>query len=65
MFKERSAPTTAHESGPEPVRLEREVGGDQGKSLQRDAIYGNEGVPPLADGRQRGRDIPVELRDLV
>ena len=65
MFKERSAPMTAYESGPEPVRLGREMGGDQGKNLQRDAIYGNEGIPPLADGRQRDRDIPVKLRNLV
>ena len=65
MLKEYSAPTTAYESDPEPVRLGREMGGNQGKNLQRDAVYGNEGVPPLADGRQNGRDIPVKLRNLV
>ena len=55
----------AYEGGSEPVRLGGEMGGDEGKNLQRDAIYGNEGIPPLADGRQRDRYIPVKLRNLV
>ena len=65
MFKECSAPMAAYEGGSEPVRLGGEMGGDEGKNLQRDAIYGNERVPPLADGCQRGRDIPVKLINLV
>ena len=38
------------------------MGGDKGKDLQWDAVDRNEGVPPLADGDQRGRDVLVELR---
>ena len=41
------------------------MGGDEGKDFQRDAVYGNERVLPLADGRQRRRCIPVKLRNLV
>ena len=51
--------------GPETVRLGREMGGDQGKDLQRDAIYANEGVPPLADCRQRGCRTPVEPTNFI
>ena len=65
MLKESSALTTAHEGGLKTVLLGREMGGDEGKDLHRDAVYGNEGIPPLADGRQRGRGIPVELRNPV
>ena len=53
---------TAYESGAKTVLLGRETGGDQGKVLQRDAVYVNEGVPLLADSCQRGRSIVVELR---
>ena len=41
------------------------MGGDEGKDLQRNAVYVDEGIPPLADGRQRGRGIPVELTNLI
>jgi len=41
------------------------VGGDEGKDIRRETIDVNEGVPPLADVRQRGRDVPVELRNVV
>ena len=40
----------AYEGGIEAIRHAREMGGDQGKDVQREAVYGNEGVPPLADG---------------
>ena len=39
--------------------------GDERKDIQRDAVDGNKGVPPLADIRQCCRNIPVELRDVV
>ena len=55
---------TAYESGLETI-LQKEMGGDQGKDVQRDTVYGNEGVPPLPDSRQRSRDILVELRNLI
>ena len=55
----------AYMAGVETVRLGMEVGGDEGKDVQRDAVDTNERVPPLTDVRQRGRDIPVELGDVV
>jgi len=42
----------AYKRGAEAVVLGREMGGDQGNDIQRNAVYGNEGVLPLADGRQ-------------
>ena len=42
---------TAYESGAETVVLGREMGGDEGEDIQREAVYGNEGVHPLADCR--------------
>ena len=39
--------------------------GDQGKDIRWDTVYGNEGVDPLTDGRQRSRGIPVEIRNLI
>jgi hypothetical protein len=62
MLKEGSAPMTAYKTGAESVLLGREMGGDEGENVQRDAVYTNERVPPLADSRQRGRGILVELR---
>jgi len=56
---------TAHMTGVETVRLGIEVGGDEGKDIQRDAVDVIEGVPPFADVCQRGRNIPVELGDVV
>ena len=55
----------AYMAGVETVRLGMEVGGDEGKDVQRDAVDVNEGIPPLANVRQCGRDIPVELGDIV
>ena len=56
---------TAYESGPETVFLGREMGGDLRKDLRRNAIDVDERVPPFADIRQRGRGIPVELKNLI
>ena len=57
---------TAYVTGAETVRrLRMKVGGDEGKDIQRDAVDTNERVPPLADVRQCGRNIPVELGDIV
>ena len=41
------------------------MGGDEGKDIQRDTVYANERVPPLADIRQCSRNVPVELRDII
>ena len=65
MLKESSAPATAYKTGVETIHLGREMGRDEGKNIQRDAVYANEGVPPFADSRQRGRGIPVELRNHI
>jgi len=65
MLEESSAPMTANKTGAEAVLLGREIRGDDGKDIQRDAVYANEGVPPLADIRQRGRDILVELGNII
>ena len=65
MSNEGSAPMTAYESGSETILLRREMGGDEGKDVQRNTVYGSERVLPLADSHQRGRDILVELRNLI
>ena len=39
----------AHESGAEKVPLGRKMGGDDRKDIQRDAVNGDERVPPFAD----------------
>ena len=56
---------TTYKTGVETVLLGGEMGGDEGKDVQRDAIYANEGVPPLADIRRRGRGTLVKLRNIV
>ena len=56
---------TAYKGGPEMVLLGREMGGDLGKDLGRNAIDVNEGVPPLPDSHQCGQSIPVELTSLA
>ena len=53
---------TAYMAGAETVRLGVEMGGDEGKDVHRNAIDENEGIPPLADIRQYGRNFSVELR---
>lgn len=55
----------AYKSGTETVPLGREVGGDERKDIQRESVDGNKGVLPLADGRQRCRNVLVELRDVI
>ena len=55
---------TTYKTGVETVLLGGEMGGDEGKDIQRDAIYANEGVPPLADSCQCGRSILVESGNL-
>jgi len=55
----------AYESDAETVFLGVEMGGDEGKDIQWDAVYSDEGVPPFADSRQRGRGILVKLRNLI
>ena len=54
MLKEGSAPMTADESGAESVLLGRQVGGDEGKNVQWDAVDGSKRVLPFAYGYQRG-----------
>ena len=56
---------TTYKTGVETVLLGGEMGGDEGKDVQRDAIYANERVPPLADIRRRGRGTLVKLRNIV
>ena len=56
---------TAHKSSPETILLGREMGGDKGKDLRRDAVRANGGVPPLADGQQRGRCFQAESTNLI
>ena len=54
----------AYETCSKKVLVRREKGGNERKDIKRYSIYGNEGVFPLADGGQRGRDILLKLRDL-
>ena len=56
---------TTHVTGPETVFLGTEMGGDEGKDIQRNPVDIDEGVPPFMDVCQRGRSIPVELRNIV
>jgi len=65
MLKKGLAPMTADMAGTETVRLGMKIGGDEGKDVQRDAVDVNEGVLPLADICQRGRDILVESGDFI
>ena len=65
MLKEGSAPTTTHKRGAKTILLGWEMSEDQGEDVQREAVYGNEGVHPLADSRQCSRGILVELRNLI
>jgi len=65
MLKEGPTPVTAHKAGTEAVVLGREMGRDEGKDIQRNTVYANERVPPLAEIRQCGREVPVELRNVI
>lgn len=64
MLEEDSTPMTAYATGPEKVRLGREMDEDEGKNIQRHAIDVGQGAPPLADVYQHRRKIPVELRNI-
>ena len=65
MLKEGSAPMTAYESGAEAILRGREVGGDEGKDIQRDAVDGSEGILQFTDGYKCGRYVVFELRDHI
>ena|SRR5258708_688415 len=65
MLKECRTPTTAHESSADTVLLRREVGGDEGKDIQRDAVDGSGEVLQFADSCECGEDIAFELRNHV
>jgi hypothetical protein len=56
---------SAHETGAKTILLGREMGRDEGKDIQRDSVYVNERVPPLANSRQCGRGILVELGNTI
>ena len=62
MLKEGPTPMTTHMTGTESVLLGTQMGGDERKNIQRNAIGVGEGVPPFTDVCQRGRSILVELR---
>ena len=49
MLEEGPAPMTAHETGAETILVGSEVGGNEGKDIQRDAVDWNERVLPFAD----------------
>ena len=55
----------AYRTGPKTILLGIEMGGDEGKDIQRNAVYAKEGVPPLPDSCQRGRDVLVQLRNII
>ena len=55
----------AYKTGTETVALGREMGGYEGEDIPRDAVNGNERVPPFANIHQRRRGIFVKSRDLV
>ena len=65
MLKEGPTPVATHKTGTEKVFLGREMGGDEGKDIQRNAVYANERVLPLAEIRQRSRKVPVELGNIT
>ena len=64
-LKERSAPMVAYKSGAEAVLLGREIGGDEGKDIRREAAYGNQRVYPFTDGRQCSRSTSVEFGNVI
>jgi len=65
MLKKGPAPMAAYVTGSETIRLGMKVGGDEGKHVQRNAVDVNEGIPPLANACQHGRNILAELGDVV
>ena len=65
MLKEGPAPMTTYKTCTETVLLGREVGGDEGEDVQREAIDANERVLPLINNGKCGRQVPVELTNFV
>ena len=65
ILKEGPTPMTTHITGTETVFLGMEMGGNEAKDIQGNAVDVNEGVPPFTDVCQRGRNILVELRNVV
>ena len=55
---------TAYETGTEAVLL-GEVGGDEGKNVQWEAVDGSERVPPFLNSQQCGRGVLIKPRDLI
>ena len=55
----------ANEASAETVALVKEIGRDEGKDVLREAVDGNKRVSPLANNRQDGGNILVQLRNLV
>jgi hypothetical protein len=56
---------TAHRSDAKYVTLKREMGGDKGENVEWDTIDRSKRVPPLADRRQCGQGILLELRNHI
>ena len=65
MLEEGSAPVSTDMSCAKTVPLRKEMGGNDGKDIQWDAVDWNERVPPFADSCQCARSIPVELRNTI
>ena len=65
MLSEISTPVTTNGTCVNEVRPEGEVGRDNGKNFLREAVDGDERVPPLADVCQRDRSVLIELRDHI
>ena len=63
-LKEGPAPMATYETDLKKVFARREMGGNEIKDLEWDAVYGNEGVIPFAYNPQCGRGILLKLRDL-
>ena len=56
---------TTYKTGVKYVTVRREMGGDEGEDVERNTVDRNQRVPPLADSRQRGRGVLVELRNRI
>jgi hypothetical protein len=65
MLNEDPAPMTTHKSGTEAVTLEREMGGDEGKDIQQNAVDGSEEVLPFTDGYKCGPNVAFQSRNRV
>lgn len=65
MSKESPTPMAADESCTEAIFLGGKVGGDKEKGVQWDTIYADQCVLPLADGRECGRNVLLELGNRI